>query len=337
MVENPKSAVDVGDGVYQVSVPFTNPLNDTLVYVMESKNGLVLVDAGWDDDTAWAGLQAGIEEIGYTMADIEGVVLTHYHPDHTGLVGRVREASGAWIAMHESDYYWFDLMSAERGPQWLEGHLENLTLAGASSADLEAFKVAGSGRAPVGPESRPDRILGNDEMIPLAGRALRTVWTPGHTPGHVCFLLEEAKTMFTGDHVLEKTTPHVGSFVYPLDESDALADFMDSLRRVGDMDIVRGLGAHGVPIADVAARSAGLIAHHEERLDHLYRDFGEDRLSVWQVAERMRWYKPWDELPSLGKQMALSEGAAHLRHLVARGRVAQVSGSEPALFERVSS
>lgn len=336
MAENPRRAIDLGDGIHQVMVPFPSPLQNTLVYALESKNGLVLVDAGWDGDEAWEGLRAGIESIGHTMADIEGVVLTHFHPDHTGLVGRVREASGAWIAMHESDYHWFDLMSAERGPAWLEDHLANLALAGAPDVDLGSYEQFGPGRAPVGPESRPDRILGDDEIIPLAGRDLRTVWTPGHTPGHVCFLLEQAKTMFTGDHVLAKTTPHVGSFVYPLEEADALADFMDSLRRVGGMDLVRGLGAHGAPIADVAARTEGLIEHHEERLASLYRDFGDDQLTVWQVAERMRWYRPWDELPPLGQQMALSEGAAHLRHLVGRGRVAQVAGSAPALFARIN-
>ncbi|WP_024795587.1 MBL fold metallo-hydrolase [Tomitella biformata] len=336
MAENSNRAIDLGDGVYQVMVPFPNPLKHTLVYAMESRNGLVLVDAGWDDDAAWAGLQAGIESIGYSMADIEGVVLTHFHPDHTGLVGRVREASGAWIGMHESDYQWFDLMSEPRSPETLEKNLANLALAGAPSIDLGVFEGIGPGHAPVGPESRPDRILAADEIISLGGRDLRTVWTPGHTPGHVCFLLEEAKTMFTGDHVLEKTTPHVGSYVYPLEEDDALADFMESLRRVGSMDVIRGLGAHGLPIADVAARSAALIEHHEERLAHLYRDFGDDQLTVWQVAERMRWYRPWDELPAMGKQMALSEGAAHLRHLVGRGRVAQVAGTEPALFARVS-
>lgn len=335
MAENPNQAVDLGDGVHQVMVPFPSPLKHTLVYAMESKNGLVLVDAGWDDDVAWDGLKAGIESIGYTVGDIEGVVLTHFHPDHTGLVGRVREASGAWIGMHEDDYHWFDLMSGERGPEWMDNHLSNLALAGAPEVDLGHYEDFGPGRAPVGPESRPDRILAEGDVIDLGGRSLRTLWTPGHTPGHTCFLLEEAKTMFTGDHVLEKTTPHVGSYNYPIDEQDALGDFMDSLRRVGGMDVVRGFGAHGTPIADVAGRSAELIAHHEERLDHLYRDFGDDQLTVWEVAERMRWYRPWAELPPLGKQMALSEGAAHLRRLVGSGRAAQVPGTDPARFARV--
>ncbi|MDN5544987.1 MAG: MBL fold metallo-hydrolase, partial [Rhodococcus sp. (in: high G+C Gram-positive bacteria)] len=156
----------------------------------------------------------------------------------------------------------------------------------------------------------------------------------GHTPGHVCFYLDDADVMFTGDHVLQKTTPHVGNFVYPLDERDALADFLDSLARVQNMNITRGLGAHGIPIDDVGGRAGELIEHHQERLDHLLQEFADDKLTVWDVAAKMKWYKPWAEISPMGKTMALSEGAAHLRHLVAREQVSQVPGSEPALFAR---
>ena len=140
--------------------------------------------------------------------------------------------------------------------------------------------------------------------------------------------------MFTGDHVLQKTTPHVGTFTFPLEERDALAEFLHSLDQVQAMGITRGLGAHGLPITDLPGRAKELIEHHEERLDHLYEAFGDDEITVWQVAERMKWYRPWSEFKPLAQTMALSEAAAHLRHLVARGKVAQVPGTEPARFAR---
>ena len=37
------------------------------------------------------------------MGDVQGVLVTHIHPDHYGLAGRIREASGAWIALHPAD------------------------------------------------------------------------------------------------------------------------------------------------------------------------------------------------------------------------------------------
>ncbi|MEV0948177.1 MBL fold metallo-hydrolase [Rhodococcus sp. NPDC049939] len=328
-------AAPIGDGIFQIPVPITNnPLGHTLVYAMESPGGLILVDAGWDDDNAWRGLTSGLEAIGHSVKDVEGVVLTHFHPDHTGLCGRVREASGAWIAMHESDHELFAQISTSYGAEWMDSHKANMMRAGAGPTDLGTFDTIAGMSPPVGPDSAPDRVLVDNELIALTGRNLRAVYTPGHTPGHVCFYLEDADVMFTGDHILQKTTPHVGNFVYPLEERDALAEFIDSLRRVQTMTITRGLGAHGIPIDDVASRADELIEHHEERLEHLHGVFGDDQLTVWQVAERMKWYKPWADISPVGKGLALSEAAAHLRHLVARDLVAQVPNSEPAAFAR---
>lgn len=284
-------AAAIGDGIFQIPVPITdNPLGHTLVYAMESPGGLILVDAGWDDENAWNGLTTGLEAIGHSVSDVEGVVLTHFHPDHVGLCGRVREASGAWIAMHEADHAQFANMTAPRDAQWREQERVNLIAAGAPEEDVVAWQTAGM-KSPTGPDSAPDRVLSDGQSIALTGRELRAVFTPGHTPGHVCFHLPDSDIMFTGDHVLQKTTPHVGNFVYPLERRDALAEFMDSLRRVQAMNVTRGLGAHGIPIDDVAGRAGELVEHHEERLDHLHTAFGDDEITVWQVAERMKCYE----------------------------------------------
>ncbi|MFD4468305.1 MBL fold metallo-hydrolase [Rhodococcus sp. NPDC058505] len=328
-------AVAIGDGIFQITVPMThNPLGSTLVYAMESPGGIVLVDAGWDGDEGWEGLTGGLESVGHSITEVEGVVLTHFHPDHTGLCGRVRDASGAWIAMHEADHEMFRFMSASHDAVWVTDQQENMVRAGAPQEHRDAFGAAALGKPPAGPESAPDRTLTDGEVIALAGRNLRVAFTPGHTPGHACFYLEDADVMFTGDHVLQKTTPHVGNFVYPIEERDALAEFMDSLRRVQSMGITRGLGAHGLPITDLPGRAKELVEHHEERLDHLYAAFGDDELTLWQVAERMKWYRPWSDFHPLARNMAVSEAAAHLRHLVTREQVGQVPGSEPARFAR---
>ncbi|MFC9833742.1 MBL fold metallo-hydrolase [Rhodococcus sp. NPDC127530] len=329
------NAAAIGDGIFRIAVPITgSPLGHTLVYAMESPNGVVLVDAGWDDDAAWDALSAGLEDIGHGVADVEGVVLTHFHPDHVGLCGRVREASGAWIAMHESDRVHFDEMVVPRDTGWVASEKKTLRLAGAAAADLAEFERDVRRTPPARPQAAPDRTLMDGEIIALAGRGLRTVHTPGHTPGHVCFYLEDIDVMFTGDHVLQKTSPHVGTATVPLAERDALAEFMDSLRRVASLGVTRGLGAHGAVIDDVAGRAKALIGHHDEQLDHLYAAFGDDPITLWQTANLMRWYKPWAELPWTGKSLALSEAAAHLRHLVARGLIVPEPGEGPALFRR---
>ena len=49
------------------------------------------------------GPSRGLAAAGGSIADVRAVLVTHIHPDHYGLAGRVREASGAWIGLHPDD------------------------------------------------------------------------------------------------------------------------------------------------------------------------------------------------------------------------------------------
>src|ERR1700716_4196221 len=94
----------VRPGLWSLPVPIpNNPLRYVLVYVFDTRRGPYLVDAGWNTDDSYAVLCAGLTEAGFTIGDVQGVLVTHIHPDHYGLAGRVREASGAWVALHPAD------------------------------------------------------------------------------------------------------------------------------------------------------------------------------------------------------------------------------------------
>ena len=91
-------------GLWTVPVPLPNSsLRYVFVYLFETDRGAYLVDAGWNTDEAFDALEAGIGRAGYAMSDVRGVMVTHIHPDHYGLAGRVKEASGAWVSLHPSD------------------------------------------------------------------------------------------------------------------------------------------------------------------------------------------------------------------------------------------
>src|SRR5919198_3212163 len=89
----------VRPGLWSIPVPIpNNPLRYVLVYAFETDRGPVIVDAGWNTDDAFDALCAGLTTVGASVADVRGVMVTHIHPDHYGLAGRVRETSGAWVA-----------------------------------------------------------------------------------------------------------------------------------------------------------------------------------------------------------------------------------------------
>ncbi|CAM3638542.1 hypothetical protein TSOC111612_06800 [Tsukamurella ocularis] len=66
----------------------------------------------------------------------------------------------------------------------------------------------------------------------------------------------------------------------------------------------------------------------------MFVSFGDEQLTLWEVAARMHWHRAWHEIRWMGKGLALSEAAAHLRHLVARGPVVEQQGVGVALFRR---
>jgi glyoxylase-like metal-dependent hydrolase (beta-lactamase superfamily II) len=309
-----------------------NPLGTTLIYALECERGLVLVDAGWHHEDSWAALRDGLGGLGLDVADVYGVVVTHYHPDHSGLAGRVRESSGAWIAMHTADAdvvrLFHSMVAADSSRSWEGGALER---AGASPAEVKAHRLRDIRHVP-DPPAVPDRELTDGELVDLPGRRLRAVWTPGHTPGHICLHLEEDDRIFTGDHVLPRITPHIGLYPYDLPDVDPLGDFLDSLKRISRLDATEVLPAHQHRFSGLAERAAEITAHHETRLAELAALLSVTPATLWDLTSALSWRQPWEQMTPIARQMAAGEAAAHLRLLERRGTARRAGDGTPLRF-----
>ncbi|MGW1187139.1 MBL fold metallo-hydrolase [Streptomyces sp. NPDC002559] len=342
---------DHGGGVHSIKVPIPdNPLGHTLVHVLDTDRGPVLIDTGWDDPAAWDTLTAGLAAAGTDVGGIHGVVITHHHPDHHGLSGQVREASGAWIAMHPADTEIVRRTRESEPGTWLTYLVGKLTAVGAPEEHLAPLRAAAaergarSGTLPGLRAALPDREIVPGELLDLAGRRLRAVWTPGHTPGHVCLHLEEEHPgnlpgrgrLFSGDHLLPGISPHIGLYEDPDDATvtDPLGDYFASLERVGRLGVAEVLPAHQHAFTDAAGRVRELLDHHEERLAGLLGLLSVP-LTPWELAERMEWNRPWAQIPYGSRNIAVSEAEAHLRRLVKLGRAEAVAGSEPVRYVAV--
>ncbi|WP_335932082.1 MBL fold metallo-hydrolase [Streptomyces sp. PTD5-9] len=338
---------DHGGGVHSIEVPIPdNPLGHTLVHVVDTDRGPVLIDTGWDDPEAWDTLTAGLTAVGVDVSGVHGIVVTHHHPDHHGLSGQVREASGAWIAMHAADAEIVRRTRESEPGTWLTYLVGKLTAVGAPEAHLTPLRAAAAerGRMSTLPGARaalPDREIVPGELLDLAGRRLRAVWTPGHTPGHVCLHLEERHPaelpgrgrLFSGDHLLPGISPHIGLYEDPDDATvtDPLGDYLDSLERIGRLGVAEVLPAHQYAFPDAAGRVRELLLHHEERLTGLL-GLLTTPLTPWELAERMEWNRPWEQIPHGSRNIAVSEAEAHLRRLVKLGRAEAVAGSDPVTY-----
>ncbi|MBB3665127.1 glyoxylase-like metal-dependent hydrolase (beta-lactamase superfamily II) [Prauserella sediminis] len=310
----------VAGGIWSVPVPIPhNPLRYTLSYLVEGDGGLLVVDPGWDSQEGWDALRAGLAEAGAAAADVTGIVATHIHPDHHGLSARLRETSGAWIAMHPAE--------RDTLPQRMSGALgahgtltEWLRNRGAPEGDAHELGGPFDARDPeAAAMADPDVLLEDGDLVPLAGRTLRAVWTPGHTPGHLCLQEVDERLLLTGDHLLPRITPNIG--LYPGGTGSPLADFLTSLARTKDFDDHDALPAHEYRFRGLGERARLLADHHERRCQEIVdvvADLGTP--TPWQVATHLTWSRPWDEVGHM-RISALAETESHLEHLVGQGRL----------------
>ena len=75
----------------------------------------------------------------------------------------------------------------------------------------------------------PDVLMEDGDKPDMPGWDLTALWTPGHSPGHLCFWEATNRLMLTGDCVLPRITPNVN--LNPQTEPDPLGDYLRSLER----------------------------------------------------------------------------------------------------------
>jgi glyoxylase-like metal-dependent hydrolase (beta-lactamase superfamily II) len=336
----------LGGGVWSIPVPIPNsPLRYTLVYALETDRGPVLVDTGWDDPTGRTALAGGLAEAGFALADVHGILVTHHHPDHHGLSAHVREESGAWIAMHGAEAAVVRAIRDVPAMRWADRMAASMRGAGVPDEHLAALRGLGRVDEEGNPKgvglalanALPDRELVHGESAGVPGRAVRVLWTPGHTPGHVCLYLDEPgrpTRLLSGDHLLPTITPVISLYPEsPGDEpADPLGDYLDSLERISALAPAEILPAHQYRFTDAPARVRALLDHHADRLADLHVQLGHEPLTLWQAAQGMHWNRPWSELDFLARHLALSEAAAHLRRLVKTGLAEELPDTDPALY-----
>ena len=311
---------EVRPGLWSIPVPWPRSgLRYTLSYLVNGRGGPALIDTGWPTEEAWTALTDAIKQTGHDIAELRHVLVTHAHADHLGMAGRVREASGALVGMHPAESA--TLLHRVEPQAWRERLSGWLRARGAP--DSEAAEITEQMAGAVGFHARLARSDFDVEhgSLPLgAGTALRAVWTPGHTPGHLCFYDEQREVLLTGDHVLPRITPHIG--LPPGADGDPLGDYQASLRALARYSPAEVLPAHEYRFADLGARLDELLRHHRTRLAEIeHAVAARPGLSTWTVSAALTWSRGWEQTVGPSRQSAVSETWAHLLHLQGRQRV----------------
>jgi glyoxylase-like metal-dependent hydrolase (beta-lactamase superfamily II) len=148
------------------------------------------------------------------------------------------------------------------------------------------------------PAEHPERI-GPFALVP----------TPGHAADHVCFLLGDV--CFCGDLILGRGS----SIVPPRAAGGSLADYMASLRRLGELRAILLAPGHGPWITDPDRKIEEYAAHRRERERRLLEAIDGGERSRARLLEAV-----WDDVPEPLRPAAAVAMEAHLEKLAEEGR-----------------
>ena len=344
----------IREGIYQIVSPFpeyrkeeaydmrhdleahprvTKGLPYVLPYFIASRGDNLLVDCGWNTDDAHFALDEQLKEAGSELKDIQTLVLTHAHPDHCGLSGRLKEETGCTIWMHEAEAGFLQSRYVE--PEELLKHMDEWAARhGVPVADRPDIERGSMPMRFFVSTFEPDKMAKGGEKLEVGDYSFEIIWTPGHSPGHICLYDEQKQLLLTGDHVLPTITPNVS--LHPQQRPNPLQDYLDSIEKVAKLKVKQVLPAHEWDFEDLQKRLAEMRVHHVSRLDDMLVAVGnEGTVSATQVAQRVKWTTgSYDSFQAWMKRAAIGEALSHLMYLVSQGRLISSEEDGRLLFQR---
>jgi len=149
------------------TIPVT-PFQQNCRIVLDGEGGALVIDPGGESDRI-------VKTLRDLDVEIREIWLTHSHVDHCGGVAALRRISDAPLSAHENE-------------QMMRGNVrEKICLAfGIPPGDMEDC-----------PE--PERFLSGGESLTFGPYEVKTLFTPGHSPGHISFYFPSLKTVISGD------------------------------------------------------------------------------------------------------------------------------------------
>src|SRR4051794_13798701 len=254
--------------------------------------------------------------------------------------GAVTNRSGVRVvklsAMNPGDLDVEWLIAPNPGPMTLDG--TNTYVVGRDPAvvidpgpddagHIEAVREAADARGRIGAvlltHDDPDHLagvepLGVEPTRPGDGETvagLTALATPGHAAEHLCFLATDGDAglaCFCGDLILGQGSTIVG----PREFGGSLADYMESLRKLQELELTVLYPGHGPEVTDPQAKIAEYIAHRQEREDRLLAALERGQRSKAALLAEV-----WDDVPRELRMPAGIAMEAHLEKLEDEGRL----------------
>jgi glyoxylase-like metal-dependent hydrolase (beta-lactamase superfamily II) len=241
--------MEVAAGVHRLTRGVCN------FYLVEDGGKLVLVDAGAPSD--WKLFVETASSLGRRLEDLDAIVVTHAHSDHTGFAERARTEAGSAVWIHGAD----EGVAKTGKEPGNDGKISSYLFEAEFYRTLFSLVPRGAWKiVPIAEVS----TFADGEVIDVPGRP-RAVHAPGHTAGSSALVLEDRRIAMSGDTLVTRNpfTGRVGPQVMPAALNRDTDEALRSLDRLEGLGADLVLPGHGEPWTDGmaeavrAARPAG--------------------------------------------------------------------------------
>ncbi|MFZ0535125.1 MAG: MBL fold metallo-hydrolase [Anaerolineales bacterium] len=283
------------------------------VYLVITGKYRVLIDTGSGFGDSNHELETGLDEISESrgedcsLTNISHIFITHGHIDHFGGLSYIREQTNAKISIHELDRR---IVSNHQERLSLAAHRleEFLTEAGVNSEQrvkqLEMYKITKS-------LFRSVNVDSTYEAMGMKLGPFTFIHVPGHCAGHV--VIKFHNCLFSGDHILEKTSPHQAPEQITL--STGLDTYLTSLEIIRPLakKVNLTLGGHENPISNLDNRIDEIRAIHRARLQRVLGILAKPH-TIADISKYL-----FGKVEGYTILLALEEAGAHVEYLYQRG------------------
>ena len=176
------AVAQVDDRVWLIDLGFQGRRGVVAAYLLADEGDLALIETG--PTSTLPALEEGIRAAGFALEQLTHLLITHIHLDHAGAAGPLaRSLPHLRVFVHPIG----------------APHLVDPTRLVASATRIYGDQMGPLWGEVVPIAERQVVALGDGDVVNVAGRQLRAVFTPGHASHHVAYWDEAARSLFTGD------------------------------------------------------------------------------------------------------------------------------------------
>lgn len=258
----------------RLSLPYK--LDHINLYLLKDGDGWCLIDTGMGTNTSKRLWQSVIENE-LCNPTITKIVVTHMHPDHSGLAKWLQDKYQCPVLISRSEHSMMAYLFSISGISAPDYYLDYLLRAGMSSqytSQVKAIRDDGFDRAVDGLPNNCHFIT-NDEVIKLGNYHWQVIISSGHSPGHVSLFCDQLNIFISGDQVIPKV-PSVVS-LYPKNpkfkdhrQQNPLGRWLQGLHKLRKLpDDIFVLPSHSKPFYGLKIRITEIIATHCDLLNKI--------------------------------------------------------------------